>query len=63
MEELDKILELIEEIKSDTEKVYRKGNYEASKRARKNAQKLKEIIPDFRKEILREIKDFKDKTC
>lgn len=63
MEELCKIIELVELLKVDTDKVYRKGNYEASKRARNNAQRIKELIPEYRKKILEEIKDFKDKTC
>lgn len=56
METLNKLKELIEKISIDTYKVYNKGNKSASIRARQNSQKLKSLIPMFRKEILEEIK-------
>lgn len=56
METLQEMKELLEKISVDTYKVFNKGNHSASIRSRKNAQKLKELIPVFRKEILTEIK-------
>lgn len=56
METLGKIKDLVEKISVDTNKVYEKGNRSASIRARKNAQQIKSLISDFRKEILDEIK-------
>lgn len=44
----------------DTSKVYEKGNRSASIRARKCAQEIKELIPVYRKEILKEIKNHDD---
>jgi hypothetical protein len=55
MNTLDKIKELVEKMSVDTNKVYTKGNHSASIRARKYAQEIKEIIPQFRKEILEEM--------
>lgn len=52
METLQKMKELIEKISIDTEKVVTKGNRSASTRARKLAQELKSLIPQFRKELL-----------
>jgi len=52
METLQKMKELIEKISIDTEKVVTKGNRSASTRARKFAQELKSLIPQFRKELL-----------
>jgi len=65
METLRKIKDLVEKMSSDTYKVYEKGNHSASIRARKYAQEIKEMIVDFRKEVLIEIKrhdDLKVKT-
>jgi hypothetical protein len=56
METLDKIKQLVEEMSIDTAKVYNKGNKSASIRARKNAQEIKTLIGQFRKEILEESK-------
>lgn len=56
METLRKIKDLVEKMSSDTYKVYEKGNHSASIRARKYAQEIKEMIIDYRKEILAEIK-------
>ncbi len=56
METLRKMKDLMEKMSSDTYKVYEKGNHSASIRARKYAQEIKDMIIDFRKEILAEIK-------
>jgi predicted transcriptional regulator len=56
METLLKMKDLIERISVDTRKVFEKGNKSASIRARKNAQEIKKIISQYRKEILEEIK-------
>lgn len=56
METLKKIKELVEMMSVDTQKVFNKGNHSASIRARKHAQELKLLIPQYRKEILEEIK-------
>jgi hypothetical protein len=56
MDTLQKIKELVEQMSTDTYKVYNKGNHSASIRARKNAQEIKNLIGTFRKEVLQEIK-------
>ena len=56
METLEKIKNLVIAIAVDTEKVFNKGNRSASIRARKNAQQIKLLLGQFRKEILEEIK-------
>jgi cell division FtsZ-interacting protein ZapD len=56
METLIKIKDLVEKMSVDTAKVYVKGNRSASIRARKYAQEIKELIPVYRKELLKEIK-------
>lgn len=56
METLEKIKKLMESIELDTKRVFENGNNNASIRARKNAQEVKNLIPAFRKEILSEIK-------
>jgi phosphate uptake regulator len=56
METLKKIKDLVEKMSVDTTKVFEKGNRSASIRARKYAQEVKELIPQFRKELLQEIK-------
>lgn len=56
MDTLLKIKDLVERMSVDTNKVYERGNQSASIRARKYAQQIKELIPQFRKEILKEIK-------
>jgi len=58
METLTKIKELVEQMSIDTGKVYNKGNRSASIRARKNAQEVKQLIGQFRKEILEEMKRY-----
>jgi hypothetical protein len=60
MDTLNKIKDLVEKMSVDTSKVYEKGNRSASIRARKYAQEIKELIPQFRKEILQEIKKHDD---
>lgn len=56
METLDRIKTLVEDMSVDTAKVYKKGNRSASIRARKNAQEIKGLLGQYRKEILEEIK-------
>jgi hypothetical protein len=56
METLIKIKDLVEKMSVDTHKVYEKGNRSASIRARKYAQEIKNLVANFRKEILDEIK-------
>ncbi len=56
METLKKIKDLVEKMSVDTTKVFEKGNRSASIRARKYAQEIKELIPQYRKELLHEIK-------
>ena len=56
METLGKIKDLVEKMSVDTHKVYEKGNRSASIRARKYAQEIKNLVANFRKEILDEIK-------
>lgn len=56
METLKKIKDLVERMSVDTAKVYGKGNRSASIRARKNAQEVKTLVANYRKEILEEIK-------
>lgn len=56
MDTLKKIKDLVEKLSVDTSKVYNKKNRSASIRARKYAQEIKELIPNFRKEILSEMK-------
>lgn len=61
METLNQIKVLVEKMSVDYHKVFDKGNRSASIRARKYAQEIKELIPQFRKEILDEIKKHEDK--
>ena len=56
METLKTIKDLVEKMSVDTSKVYEKGNRSASIRARKYAQEIKQLVIDYRKEILEEIK-------
>lgn len=60
METLKKIKDLVELMSVDTTKVFEKGNRSASIRARKYAQEIKELIPQYRKELLQEIKKHDD---
>lgn len=59
MKTLNEIKTLVEKMSVDTIKVYEKGNYSASIRARRYAQQIKELVPILRKEILVEIKEKK----
>jgi len=52
MEMLEKMKELFELMSEETNKVFEKGNRSAATRARKHAQELKNLLNDFRKEIL-----------
>ena len=61
METLNQIKVLVEKMSVDYHKVFDKGNRSASIRARKYAQEIKELIPQFRKEILDEIKKHEEK--
>lgn len=56
METLRLIKDLVEKMSVDTAKVYEKGNRSASIRARKYAQEVKNLVTEYRKEILEEIK-------
>lgn len=56
METLKEMKLLMEKISVDTYKVDKKGNHSASIRARKNSQRLKELVPIFRAEVLKTIK-------
>lgn len=58
MDTLNTIKELVEKMSVDTQKVFVKGNKSASIRARRYAQQIKELVPQFRKEILDEIKKY-----
>jgi len=49
---LEKMKELFELMSEETNKVFEKGNRSAATRARKHAQELKNLLNDFRKEIL-----------
>jgi hypothetical protein len=60
METLNRIKNLVEKMSVDTAKVHEKGNRSASIRARKYAQEIKGLIPVYRKEILKEIKNHDD---
>lgn len=52
MEKIEKIKELIELMSAEASKVYTKGNNSAATRARKYAQEIKNLLGEFRKEIL-----------
>jgi hypothetical protein len=60
METLKRIKELVEKMSVDTTKVLEKGNRSASIRARKYAQEIKELVPVYRKEILKKINSHDD---
>ena len=59
METIEKIKELTESLSIDAGKFY-KGNKCAGTRARGTAQELKELLQNFRKEILEERKKEND---
>ena len=52
METLNKMKELVEQLSVDTTKFFDNGNKSAGIRARKNAQQVKNLCQDLRKEIL-----------
>jgi len=52
METLVKIKELVELMSAEANKVFTKGNHSASIRARKYAQDIKNLLGEFRKEVL-----------
>ena len=52
METLGKIKELVESLSVDTTKFFDKANKSAGIRARKEAQQLKNLCQELRKEIL-----------
>lgn len=52
METLQKIKELVELMSVEANKVFEKGNRSAATRVRKNAQEIKNLLSEFRKEIL-----------
>ena len=57
METLGKIKELIENLSVDTSKFFEKENKSAGIRARKEAQQLKNLCQELRKEILEATKN------
>ena len=57
METLGKIKELVENLSVDASKFFEKENKSAGIRARKEAQQLKVLCQDLRKEILEANKD------
>ncbi|HOH61303.1 MAG TPA: histone H1 [Bacilli bacterium] len=56
MEKIAKIYELIVLMENEAEKVYNKGNRSAATRARKYAQEIRNLLGDFRKEIIDVVK-------
>lgn len=56
MEKITKIKELLELMSTEADKVYNKGNQSAATRARKYAQEIKNLLGEFRKDILEEVK-------
>ena len=52
MEIIEKITELVDEIKMDSNKFYQKQNKSAGIRARKSAQELKQVLQELRMDIL-----------
>ncbi len=56
MEKIEKMKELFELMSVEADKVYNKSNRSAGTRARKYAQEIKNLLNDFRKEILEEVK-------
>jgi|TARA_R110000744_G_scaffold9619_1_gene30554 hypothetical protein len=57
MELIEKITELVDAIKVDTNKFYTNGNKSAGIRARKVVQELKNKLQDLRKDILEKSKE------
>lgn len=62
MDTLKKIKDLVEKMSVETHKVFEKGNQSASIRARKYAQDIKSLIPQYRREVLNQIKNKSDVT-
>lgn len=56
METIYKIKEMVDKMLIDSQKVYEKGNHNASVRSRKYAQELKHLLVAHRKEVLIEDK-------
>lgn len=56
METLAKIKELVELMSVEANKAYEKKNHSASTRARKYAQEIKNLLGEFRKELLEVVK-------
>jgi hypothetical protein len=57
MEIIEKITELVDEIKMDSNKFYQKNNKSAGIRARKSAQELKQVLQELRMDILNKSKE------
>ena len=57
MEIIEKITELVDEIKMDSNKFYQKNNKSAGIRARKSAQELKQVLQKLRMDILNKSKE------
>ena len=57
MEIIEKITELVDEIKMDSNKFYQKQNKSAGIRARKSAQELKQVLQELRMDILTKSKE------
>ena len=57
MEIIEKITELVDEIKMDSNKFYQKQNKSAGIRARKSAQELKQVLQELRIDILSKSKE------
>lgn len=56
METLAKIKELVDLMSVEANKAYEKKNHSASTRARKYAQEIKNLLGEFRKELLDVVK-------
>ena len=57
MEIIEKITELVDEIKMYSNKFYQKQNKSAGIRARKSAQELKQVLQELRMDILSKSKE------
>mgnify|MGYP007063404887 CR=1 FL=1 len=57
MELIEKITELVDAIKVDSNKFYANGNKSAGIRARKVVQELKTVLQSLRKDILEKSKE------
>lgn len=56
MEKVAKIKELVELMAFEADKVYVKGNRSAATRARKYAQEIKNLLGEFRKDLIDAVK-------